>query len=211
MPCTISKIAVRATLYKRFEKWYIDNVPIDARPREGRFDGPPMIVKPRTDDYSSGEQSYMTTSSRSFMEYSTAAMTDSDDTQDLDGIWESASNQFAANPTQTEQTVQHPPAQIYGSYASAVTGEPISVVTDSEQAKDRHTEELNSRISQLEAMITRLCHQVQTLTDAQQAYQSDRSESPRHERKRQDTKSTPRKEKFTGPREDNAISVTEEG
>ena len=204
--------AVRATLYKRFEKWYIDDVPIDARPREGRFYGPPMIAKPRTDDYSSGEQSYLTTSSRNFMEYSTAAMTDSDDTQDLDGIWDSASSQFAENQTQqTEQTDQHPPKQIFGSYASAVTSEPISVVTDSEQAKDRQNEELTSRMSQLEAMITRLCHQVQTLTDAQQqSYRSDRSELPRHERKRQDTKSTPRKEKPTGPREDNTISVAEE-
>ena len=43
---------------------------------------PPMIARPRTNGYSSREQSYMTTSSRSFISYSTAAS--------YNGLWQSS-------------------------------------------------------------------------------------------------------------------------
>lgn len=47
--------AVRDTFNKCFDQWYIDTVSIDARPREGRFEGPPKIAKSRSDGFSSGE------------------------------------------------------------------------------------------------------------------------------------------------------------
>ena len=145
------------------------------------------------------------------MSYSTASMTDIDGTQELDGVWEHVPNATAVNSVQQSSDTPQPPTQIYGTYAAAVAGDPISVFTDSEQVKDRQNAELNSRISQLEMMIAKLCQQVQNLTDSQASYQSDRSEDNQHVRKRQDTKRTPRKGKPAGPNEDTAFSVTEEG
>ena len=59
---------VRKELLKNFSSWYATEVPMDARPSDGKYPGPPGVAPPRQDGYLSGEQSYMTTSSYSFMQ-----------------------------------------------------------------------------------------------------------------------------------------------
>jgi hypothetical protein len=66
----------------------------------------------------------------------TAAITDYDEAQDLDRIWENVPNETVDNTAQSCPDVHHPPAQIYGAYTAAVTGDPVSVFTDLKQVKD---------------------------------------------------------------------------
>ena len=64
-----SENGVRDSLKKRFDKWYHDAVPEDAKPQVGRFEGPPEIGNPRSDGFSSGENSWITASTKSFMTF----------------------------------------------------------------------------------------------------------------------------------------------
>jgi hypothetical protein len=85
-----AETAVRSELHKRFDKWYSEAVPEDAKPKVGQFEGSPAVGIPRSDGYSSGENSRMTASTKSFLQYSVASMEQSmnDDDQYLDSAWE---------------------------------------------------------------------------------------------------------------------------
>ncbi len=48
---------VRESSTKTIDRWFQEFVPEDARPKPGRFDGPPEIGKPKSDGYSSGNNS----------------------------------------------------------------------------------------------------------------------------------------------------------
>jgi hypothetical protein len=77
---------IRDKLTEKFDQWYRDVVPEDARPRPDQFAGPPVVGNPRSDGYSSGEESWMTNSSTSFMSYSESSCPD--DSQELDRAWD---------------------------------------------------------------------------------------------------------------------------
>ena len=47
--------AVRASLKKRFDGWFQEVIPEDAKPKAGQFDGPPEVGSPWSHGYSSGE------------------------------------------------------------------------------------------------------------------------------------------------------------
>ena len=61
-------------LKKKFDQWYTDAVPEDARPRSGQYAGVPAIGTPRYKSFSEGDQSWITNSTQSFMSFSVASM-----------------------------------------------------------------------------------------------------------------------------------------
>ena len=196
---------VRESLKKRFDNWFREVVPEDAKPQPGRFDGPPEVGNPRSDGFSSGDNSWMTTSTKSFMSFSVSNMgirADSDE-HDLDGVWEKRST-----PSIDQSTVQSPPMRPLGktfeSYAAATVSDQVSGMTEPEQTRDVCHEELSTKIATLEAMIVELCKRVQLLTDNSAHYEDGSHQSG----KRIDRKDTPRKHKR--PQQYSASSSVEE-
>ena len=185
----------RDSLLKKFDQWYREQVPEDAKPKEGKFQGPPCVENPNTDAYSNGENSWMTTSTRSFMTFSVACMetTTSNEAQFLDRAW---GNRTASTQASTEVPVNHQQSTVkkHASYAAATVSDQVSGLTESDPNRDSRHEELSNKIATLEAIITQLCQQVQLLTsNAVLAPSRDEYESSAG--KRQDVKSTPRKHK----------------
>lgn len=192
---------VRKALQQHFDEWYRDVVPEDAKPHDGKFEGPPEVPNPRTDGYSSGEQSWLTTSTKSFMEYSVSSMTTTSTTNEdfelrLDKAWDnrpSAEGPSSKNQTQFSKSSSE---RTYESYAAATVSDQMSGMTESDTPRDILHEELRNKIATLEAMIERLCHQVQVLTNATAHQQSaDQDGSVDHREKRLDRKESPRKHK----------------
>jgi hypothetical protein len=191
---------VRQSLQTQFDGWYHEVVPDDAKPQDGQFEGPPGLLSGRPDGYSSGENSWMTTSTKSFMEYSVASMestTSNEDGSRLDRAWD---NRTAETTQSTTQTLAHRRSseRTYASYAAATVSDQVSGMTESDTPRDVRHEELTNKIATLEAMIERLCHQVQALTKS--AEQQQRSPDPedtanQHRGKRTDRKDSPRKHK----------------
>ena len=193
---------VRDKLTNKFNPWYQDVVPEDARPHPEQFEGPPAIGIPRSDGFSEGDNSFLTSSTRSFMSFSVSSMTNpssNKDTQDLDNAWISPSV-----PAPTPKVTPQPPQQhkrAYASYAEATSIDQVSGITDSEPSpRDAKHEELSTRIASLEAMITALVYQVQQLTSIAPAPQGNLqtpnlNDVPYPQGKRQDVKGTPRKNK----------------
>ena len=192
---------VRKALQQQFDEWYRDVVPEDAKPRDGKFEGSPEVPTPRTDGYSSGEHSWLTTSTKSFMEYSVTSMTtnttNGDTEQFLDRAWDNRPR--AEVPPSTNQTQFRKPSsseRMYASYAAATVSDQMSGMTESDTPRDIIHEELRNKIASLEAMIERLCHQVQVLTNTTVHQQSaDQDGSFDHREKRLDRKDSPRKHK----------------
>jgi len=60
-------IPIRDHLMKFIKVWYDNHVPSDAMPQEGKFTGPPRVKPIIRDSESSGENSWMSRSSASFM------------------------------------------------------------------------------------------------------------------------------------------------
>jgi hypothetical protein len=187
---------VRESLGKNFDQWYLEVVPEDAKPKEGTYQGPPGVASPRSDGYSSGDNTWMTTSTRgSFMMYSVASMetSTSNGSQSLDRAWETRP---AVHSKTTETSASYQPTQKkpFASYAAATVSDQVSGITESEQIRDARHEELRSKIDTLEALVVQLCHQVQALTanvappPARDAYDSPHGKRP-------DLQDTPRKHK----------------
>ena len=190
---------VRESLKKRFDRWYQEVVPEDAKPKPGQFDGPPGVGPPRTDGYSSGENTWMTASTKSFMSFSVAGREASelDDGQqiDLDNAWAPAKHDTSHVKARAHPK---PPVRTHASYASATVSDQVSGMTEPDPVqRDLKHEELSGKIATLEAMIMRLCQQVQALTET--STHNQHSPNPevyaQHPGKRQDLKDTPKKYK----------------
>ncbi|KAI2512755.1 hypothetical protein MHU86_1543 [Fragilaria crotonensis] len=192
---------VRQSLQKQFAEWFRDIVPEDAKPKEGQFEGPPVVPNPKTDGYSSGENSWMTTSTKSFMEYSVESMTtntiDSGTMFRLDRAWDNRTGDTIHQSTNhSTNTRSQYSERTYASYAAATVSDQVSGMTESDTPRDIRHEELTNKIATLEAMIERLCQQVQVLTNtAAQPQAIDPDDSPNHREKRLDRKASPRKHK----------------
>lgn len=111
---------VHESLTKRFDRWYQEVVPEDAKTKEGQFEGPPSVGNRKADGYSSGDNSWMTTSTKSCVQYRVASMeTDmtSTDAPYFDSAWE----QRTATSTQSFETTPVPQTskKTYPSYAAA--------------------------------------------------------------------------------------------
>ncbi|KAI2499827.1 hypothetical protein MHU86_14644 [Fragilaria crotonensis] len=197
---------VRESLLKQFDLWYEEVVPEDAKPKEGKFEGIPGVGNPRADGYSSGDNSWLTTSTRSFMQFSVTSMTSTStighvESTSLDG--EERVANIDGITLDSSPTSKHMSGRKYSSYAAATAttvSDQVSGITESEQLRDVQHEELRNKIATLEAMIVQLCQQVQVLTDnsnsRSQQDLADESDYVQHNGKRQDTKEwTPRKHK----------------
>ena len=192
---------VRKSLQKRFDGWYREVVPDDAKPKEGQFGSPPEVPTPRTDGYSSGDNSWMTTSTKSFMEYSVESMTSTTsnvDTSYLDNAWDNRNE--TSTPSMHQSSLPRSLEKTYASYAAATVSDQVSGITESDTPRDLRHEELTNKIVTLEAMIVQLCQQVQALTNSpaqsQQMTGVTESEgSTIHREKRLDRKDSPRKHK----------------
>jgi hypothetical protein len=188
---------VRESLMKRFDAWYREIVPDDAKPKDGQFAGPPGVGNSRNDGYSSGENSCMTTSTKSFLSYSVASMEKTSnhvDEQYLDRAWETPTAQSQS----MSPTARHPATgKTYASYASATISDQVSGITESDPPRDLRHEELSNKIATLETMIFQLCQQVQLFTaNAAQRQDSHQLVDFMHHRdKRPDRKDSPRKHK----------------
>jgi hypothetical protein len=156
---------VRESLTKTFDRWFQEFVPEDARPKPGRFDGPPEIGKPKSDGYSSGDNSWITASTKSFLTYSVKNMeTDTSvESQDLDSAWEQRTT--ATTQSKSSTPPQRPIGKTFESYAAATSFDQVSGMTEPEHPRDVRHDELSSKITNLEAMIVQLCQQVQALTN----------------------------------------------
>ena len=208
---------VRNKLSKKFDQWYNEVVPDDAKPKPEQYGGIPEIRTPRSDGFSEGDHSWMTNSTKSFMSFSVASMpstgTAGEADQDLDRAWEIP----AATSESTNDKVPHTRSTrtTYTSYAAATAGsDQVSGITDSEPSpRDVKHEELSLKIASLEAMIIALCAQVQALTPQSTQFIDSPPSKTRdlcqHQENRQDTKSSPRKSKRT--HDQSADSVAEEG
>ena len=183
---------VRESLKKRFHTWYHDAVPEDAKPQFGRFEGPPAIGNPRSDGLSSGEHSWITASTKSFMTFSVSNMetSESTDTQHLYSAWEQRTPATRQSTGHTSQP--RPLGKTFESYAAATVSDQVSGMTEQEQSRDTRHEELSTKIATLEATIVELCKQVQLLTNQSASYHEDGSQ---HYGKRIDRKDSPRKHK----------------
>ncbi len=182
---------VRDSLEKRFNKWYHDAVPEDAKPKAGRFEGQPQVGKPKSDGYSSGENSWITVSTKSFMTFSASNMEIDPNVEApyLDSAWE---QRTAATSQSTSQTpTQRPLRRTFESYAAATVSDQVSGMTESDQMRDARHEELSHKIANLETMIKQLCQQVQALTNSPENHESH----PPNPGKRIDRKDSPRKHK----------------
>ena len=198
--------AVREALKKRFDKWYYDAVPEDAKPKLGRFEGPPEVAgNPRSDGFSSGENSWITASTQSFMSFSVCnmeAMSESD-ARCLDSAW-GQDTPPTSQSSPVSSTTSRPLGKTFESYAAATISDQVSGMTEPDQVRDARHEELSTKIATLEAMIVELCEQVQTLTN-NSAHHNDGSH---HHGKRVDTKESPRKHKK--PQQYSALSCVKE-
>ncbi len=188
-------------MQQQFDEWYRDVVPEDAKPQDGKFEGPPEVPNPRTDGYSSGEHSWLTTSTKSFMEYSVSSMTTNTTNEDamlcLDRAWDKRpSAEVPASKNQTQFSKSSSERTYSSYYAAATVSDQMSVMTESDTPPDIIHEELRNKIATLEATIERLCHQVQVLTNTTVHQQSaDQDRSFDHREKRLDRKDSPRKHK----------------
>ena len=197
-----AETSVRTALQKCFDEWYSEVVPEDAKPKVGQFEGLPAVGIPRSegDGYSSGENSRMTASTKSFLQYSVASMEQStnEDVQYLDSAWEHKTVE-TPQTTSTSSSIHRPIGTSYASYAAATVSDQVSGMTETEPSRDQQHEELHNKIAHLEAMIVQLCHQVQSLTN--QSIHQD--EYPQPVGKRLDRKESPRKHKqaqqYTAP------------
>ncbi len=193
---------VREKLLKKFDFWLEDAVPDDARPRPEQYNGPPTVRTSRSDGYSEGDASWMTNSTSSFLTFSVASMKStsvSADEQYLDRAWDTPTE--TSTTTKNDHSFRSSTRKQHKSYAAAVApgSDQMSGITDSEPSpRDARHEELSLRIASLEAMIVTLCTQVQALTTQSQPTNSTAShprDASKHQEKRQDIKSTPRKSK----------------
>ena len=190
---------VRESLKNRFDRWYHEVVPDDAKPKTGQFEGPPEIGTPRSDGFSNGENSWITSSTKNFMSFSVTGMETSMEDYDTSNLDGAAKDQHTVRSTYSdEQTSKHGiPGRTYASYASATTSDQVSGMTEPDQPRDVKHEELREKIATLEAMLVQLCQQVKQLTDvsAQQQSPSDLEDYAHHHGKRIDRKESPRKHK----------------
>jgi hypothetical protein len=196
--------AVRDSLKKCFDRWYHDAVPEDAKPKEGQYDGPPGVANPRSDGFSSGENSWLTSSTKSFLTYSVTNMEQSvtENDQDLDSAWDQQT--ATTHPSTVPSPTRRTPGKTYASYAAATVSDQVSGMTEPDPARDPRHDELSNKIAHLEAMIVQLCQQVQSLTNS--AHHND--EQTRPSGKRIDRKDSPRKHKK--PHQYSAPSSVEE-
>ena len=187
--------AVRESLKKRFDAWYREVVPEDAKPRPGRFEGPPGIGNPRSDGFSSGENSWMTASTKSFMTFSVTNMETEagENVPYLDSAWEEQGIAKTASQSSSGITTRshRPSGKTFESYAAATVSDQVSGMTEPEQSRDARHEELTIKIATLEATIAELCEQVQLLANSN----AHNDEQMHHCGKRIDMKDTPRKHK----------------
>jgi hypothetical protein len=136
------------------------------------------------------------------MEYSVESMTtntmDGDVMFRLNRAWDnrmgSTIQQSTNHSTNTRSQYSE---RTYTSYAAATVSDQVSGITESDTPRDLRHEELTNKIATLEAIIERLCQQVQVLTNA--AAQPQASTDPdvplNHREKRLDRKESPRKHK----------------
>ncbi len=196
---------VRDKLKNKFDQWYADAVPEDARPRTGQYAGPPAVGTPRSENFSEGDQSWLTSSTRSFMSFSVASMeangVTTKEQQHLDRTWESSIGELSG--TQGDQHSKTQSRKTHKSYAAAAaaTGfDQVSGITESDPTpRDAIHEELSLKIASLEAMILTLYAQVQALTSSSQTTTdvslAGSRDTSKTQEKRQNTNSTPRKQK----------------
>jgi hypothetical protein len=190
---------VREKLKKKFDGWYWETVPDDAKPKEGQFYGKPEVATPKTDGYSSGENSWTTASTKSFLSYSAASMVTAEtdaEGNDLDYAWASNQAPEKAPKPFVQSPLNRTLGKTYASYASAAVSDQMSGMTESDPRDFRH-EELAKKITTLEATMTQLCQQVQLLANAsaQQNSRQGQDDESRHREKRLDRKDSPRKHK----------------
>jgi hypothetical protein len=187
---------VRESLKKKFDGWYWEVVPDDAKPKDGQFHGKPEVATPKTDGYSSGENSWTTASTQSFLTFSVASMATSTiaDVNNLDNAWD---NQTAENArSKAPNPAYRSSRKSHTSYAAATISDQMSGITESDPRDARH-EELNNKIATLEATVARLCQQVQLLVNgpALQPSTPGQETESLHREKRLDRKDSPRKHK----------------
>jgi hypothetical protein len=189
---------VRDSLQKKFDEWYKEVVPEDAKPKDGQFYGKPEVGTPKTDGYSSGDNSWTSASTKSFMTFSAASMathdTSGNDTH-LDSAWDNLNT--AGKQSTASVSTNSSSGRVYASYASAAISDQMSGMTESDPRDTRH-EELTNKIATLEAMITQLCQQVQILAknaSNQNKTTFDQDDPSVHREKRLDQKDSPRKHK----------------
>jgi hypothetical protein len=210
---------VRDKLSKTFNQWYNEVVPDDAKPKPEQYEGVPGIRNSRSDGFSEGDQSWMTSSTRSFMSFSVASMPSTgvagENDQDLDRAWETPITP-PTGTTQEELPPTYQPGKPYATYAAATAGsDQVSGITDSEPSpsRDSRHDELSLKIASLEAMIITLCAQVQALTSPsnqlKDALPTQTRDPSQPQGKRQDTRLSPRKSKR--PHAQSADSVADEG
>jgi hypothetical protein len=194
---------VRDKLLKKFDQWYTDVVPEDARPKTDQYFGPPTIGISGPDGFSDGDNSWITNSTRSFMSFSVESMQTAGATDEaqvyLDRAWETPT--ISPIPRHSAQSNPRPEGKKYASYAAAATvSDQVSGITESEPSpRDARHDELCLKIAGLEALVASLCQQVQMLTSSPKNNTSsafpDTGSPVFPQEKRQDTKSTPRKSK----------------
>jgi hypothetical protein len=165
--------------------------PEDAKPQFGRFKGPPEVGNPSLDGFLSGENSWITASTKSFLTYSISNMETTADTdvQYLDSAWEK--RKPAVSQSTAHKATPRPLGKTFESYAAATVSDQVSGKTEPEQSRDARHEELSTKIATLEATIAELCKQVQLLTNHSAHYE----EGPQHHGKRIDRKDSPCKHK----------------
>ena len=191
----------RDKLIKKFDQWYQDAVPEDARPGPEQFEGPPGIGLPRTDGFSDGEHSFLSTSTRSFMSFSVSSMPFDGNTPNILDLDNVRDRHQAEAPKKNSPNLAWPQNErTYASYAAATVSDQVSGITESEPApRDVKHEELSMKIASLEAMVATLVQQVQNLTMASMPQENLPNPNPRDpsypKEKRQDVKDTPRKHK----------------
>ena len=198
--------AVRMSLKNQFNGWIREVVPEDAKPKAGHFDGPPEVGSPRSDGYSSGENSHMTASTKSFMMFSVASMEQSTNEEDqyLDKAWEQRTEETSQSTTSS--SIHRRTGTTYASYAAATVSDQVSGMTETEPSRDQKHEELSNKIAHLESMIAQLCQQVQSLTNRPPPCNDDFLQP---EGKRTDRKVSPMKHKKA--QQYSAFSCAEEG
>jgi hypothetical protein len=138
---------VRESLKNRFDRWYHEVVPDDAKPKTGQFEGPPEIGTPRSDGFSNGENSWITSSTKNFMSFSVTGMETSMEDYDTSNLDGAAKDQHTVRSTYSdEQTSKHGiPGRTYASYASATTSDQVSGMTEPDQPRDVKHEELRGK------------------------------------------------------------------
>jgi hypothetical protein len=155
---------VRESLKKKFDGWYWEIVPEDAKPKDGQFHGKPEVATPKTDGYSSGENSWTTASTQGFLTFSVASMATSTiaEANNLDHAWD---NQIAVNArSNAPNPTYRSSGKSHTSYAAATISDQMSGITESDPRDARH-EELNNKIATLEATVAQLCQQIQLLVN----------------------------------------------